>query len=290
VNPGVLWLNLGAIMDSRAKWTSASAIFLLVCCAATYVAFLSIGEDQSDQNDSPTLNLHSADRSLEFEPLYQSHQPGYALLAFGETAEATRWLVLDDDHAYFDRNGDRCLNQSDEKIPASNIQILGKNSPFSERREFVIGDVSVGDAQHHEMVVLQFRGPKGDLDSLPEEFRFLTECPNLGGNISLTMDGTKWSATPVFGKDVQDAPIIHFGGPLTVHVEEGFSSHRILRRDTELRLDLSLGAAGIGQNAFAFQDNTEIPQHIHPLVRASFANRDPSKPPVVQEYALSERC
>ena len=264
------------------KRSGLFAAILVVCC------LLAVKLSVAPTNESSKIDLRQIHRSLAAEPSYASTCPGYAAIVFGDNTADVRWLVLDDDHAYFDRDGDRQLNESDEKVTASNIQKLGENSLFSESREFVIENVHVGDIQLQRMVILQLRVATSELDSQPADLQFLARRPNLGGMIKLTMNNTKWIASPMFGTSTESAPVVHFGGPLTINVEEPFASNPVLKRDTDLRL--SLGTQGDGQNAFAFQSNTELPNHVYPEVTVVFANRDPTKPAISKTIPLKGRC
>ena len=50
-------------------------------------------------------DLSRIERKIAKEPAYQSQQPGYCLLVFGQEAKTRVWVVRDGDTLFVDRNG-----------------------------------------------------------------------------------------------------------------------------------------------------------------------------------------
>ncbi len=87
------------------------AASLLLTLAA--IALLSTPADAVD--------LRKIDRSIRREPVYQSKDPRYCLLAFGPEANVHVWLVIDGDALYVDRNGNGDLTDAGERFNPSHV-------------------------------------------------------------------------------------------------------------------------------------------------------------------------
>ncbi|MHC4398455.1 MAG: hypothetical protein ACYTG0_02110, partial [Planctomycetota bacterium] len=79
---------------------------------------LSISMTQTSGGEpAKTDRTVKTDRSIGKEPEYQSEKPEYSLLAFGPKAKTRVWVVRDGDIVYVDRNGDGDLTAADERVP-----------------------------------------------------------------------------------------------------------------------------------------------------------------------------
>src|SRR5262245_16175679 len=63
--------------------------------------------------------LSKIERVIAKEPAYQTKNPKYCLLVFGEEAKQRVWLVLDGNALYVDRNGNGDLTEPGKRVPAS---------------------------------------------------------------------------------------------------------------------------------------------------------------------------
>jgi hypothetical protein len=128
-------------------------------------------------------DLTKIDRTIAKEPIYQI-KPKYCLLIFGPEAKTRVWLVVDGNVLYVDRNGNGDLTQK------------GKRMALMEPG----GDITEPD-----------RGTKHTA---------LRVKPQKDGGIvvSMTTDGKyrQQSGHVTFAGRSQEAPIIHFNGPVSV--------------------------------------------------------------------------
>jgi hypothetical protein len=270
----------------------------LLCLGFAWLCLCPLGAVAGD--------LARIDRSVRKEPAYQSKAPLYCLLAFGPRAETRVWLVLDllsesttsrggKDLLYIDRNGDGDLTR-----PGS--RILGKKIGKRGLR-FEAGAIAEkgGKNRHVDLVV--------EVGSYVEDRRQVT--------LSMKMQGgwMQYAEDPhlAFAKRPQDAPIVHFNGPLTARLapepglhfstegkllarpdlrtREGFGVPlEALAREQPTDLRVQVGTGGLGEGTFAPVSCDAIPPDVHPRVELSFrsARRDGS--PVKVGYYLKERC
>ncbi len=247
-------------------------------------------------------DLDRIERTIAKEPHYESKQPGYVLLAFGPDAQSLVWLVVDDECVYIDRNGNRDLTDPDERLRAAEVrQLKNPDAEFEEYRIYRLGDIAASSAtrRYQQLTFRQFRRPTEKfVANTPEdrqEKATLTAYPNLAGNIAVQVNDYRQNAGPPFGRKASEAPIIHFDGPLTIHVDvdDAFVSNPILLRDgqeSELSFEISIGTPGLGTHAFAYCDYNIVPVDVHPVVKAEFVNMDRENLPIVKTFVLTERC
>lgn len=80
---------------------------------------------------SSEFDYGKIDRVILKEPDYDTKDPKYALLLFGEVAAVRVWVVLDGKTIYIDRNADGDLTDKDERFDKSadckDIAIADKN-------------------------------------------------------------------------------------------------------------------------------------------------------------------
>ena len=175
-----------------------------------------------------TTDLTKIGRVIAKEPNYRG-KPKYCLLVFGPEAKFRVWLVLDGDVLYVDRNGNGDLTETGERVLAG-------------PRGLKPGKIGKYDLQQI------WRHKDGSCD------------------MSLWLDGEKWYSrvgfdgpgSLRFADRAQDAPIIHFLGPLTLCRFEpqarSVSSHLTqepLVRGQFYNLAFSLGTPGLGNGTFA---------------------------------------
>src|SRR5262245_36000407 len=128
-------------------------------------------------------DLIKIDRTIAKEPVYQN-KPKYWLLVFGPDAKTRVWLVIDGDVLYVDRNGNGDLTEKGERMALM--------APEGE-----ITEPDCGTKHTALRVTPQKDGRK--LVSLMAEGKYRQR-----------------SGPVTFAGRSQDAPIIHFNGPVSV--------------------------------------------------------------------------
>src|SRR5436305_7966799 len=189
--------------------------------------------------DAAAADLSTIDRTIKKEPAYQA-KPKYCLLVFGPEAKARVWLVLDGDVLYVDRNGNGDLTEDGERVQLPPFKNERKDGVTDGDREVRAGTLTVGPARY-ELMLMQARLRKDPRPASPEEAEMLKligpVADRLFTGVVVTRQvngGGKAGAQPPadaqvafadhrgvlqFGGRPQDAPIVHFNGPLrmTLH-------------------------------------------------------------------------
>src|SRR5262249_17007 len=100
-------------------------------------------------------------------------------------------------------------------------------------------------------------------------------------------------AVPVSGKMPADAPVLHFHGPLTLHLLDPRGTDvldRGIRRGDSHLLRTSLCRNGLGKHAVVLSDYTAVPKDVHPVAEIEFPNKNPDKGPIRLKVTLDHRC
>jgi hypothetical protein len=169
-----------------------------------------------------SADLSKIERTIKKEPAYKD-RPKYCLLVFGPEANTKVWLVLEGDVLYVDPNGDGDLTEKGKAVrPATVRDITTPGVAFREARVFKTGPITQrgGKGPGFRLRVLQFV-PKRDLSGVSKENESIKaqilKTPDVPWvNVAMLVDGkARQSAGPAFGNGPQDAPVIHFDGPLT---------------------------------------------------------------------------
>jgi hypothetical protein len=128
-------------------------------------------------------DLTKIDRTIAKEPVYQN-KPKYCLLVFGPDAKTRIWLVVDGDVLYVDRNGNGDLTQK------------GKRMALMEAE----GEITEADrGATHTSLRLTPQKDGGIVVSLMAEGKYRQRSGHV-----------------MFARRSQEAPIIHFNGPVSV--------------------------------------------------------------------------
>lgn len=177
--------------------------------------------------DARAADLSAIKRVIVKEPAYQG-KPRYCMLVFGPEANTRIWIVRDDRHLYVDRLGAGDLTAAGVKVDADPNRIANL--------------ANIGAANRKNL----------SLYTMGNHFR-LTFGQRGGGNTQYV--GIGLMERPVWGDKAENAPIIHFDGPMAlarygpaVNVPRA-ASHG---RSTSLRL--MVGTPGLGQGTFASYD------------------------------------
>ncbi|HKA07585.1 MAG TPA: hypothetical protein VKD71_10030, partial [Gemmataceae bacterium] len=261
------------------------------------------------------------DRRIGKEPKYQSKTPRYCLPMFGPQRKHRVWLVLDGDTLYVDKNGNGDLTEKGKriKIPAFN---LSDYPAWVWERKIEVGNLSVGGLSHTGLVVSQWQYrrkavlPNDNIPSAltPQEWqehidRVWRQVPDgVVAGVSLDLDtrcyglfrDTKGQRVKVsaridrngvlaFADRPQHAPVVYFGGPLTLDLRPGEK----LRRGEEPAETLTgtetafwLGTPGLGPGTFALMAHDLVPREVHPIAEIRFPARKPGQKEVTRKYVL----
>lgn len=215
--------------------------------------------------DSPKI-----DRALKKEPAYKT-VPMYGLLLLGKEGHRRIWIVRDHDTLYVDRNGNGDLTDPGDAIPVAEEGVAGSVT-------FRISDIADAKAgrtyKNLEIHVL-----------LPSKKRMSEE------QWTLELD-TEEGCRPVGGfspkQKPQDAPVIHFGGPLQL---SGISSGLKLIRGgppTELYVGISSWSQGIAPATL--KHGKSMPDDVHPVAEIVFPTKTPDAKPNTMKVPLLQRC
>jgi hypothetical protein len=227
-------------------------------------------------------DLTKVDRTIKKEPAYQA-KPKYCLLAFGPDAKHRVWLVVDGDTLYVDRNANGDLTEAGERIKAP--AFVPSTHPLLRERSIEAGDISVGGLTHTGLVVSQAEYERGVVYGMsvnldPKCYGLFPDTNDQRVKHHSGIDGQGQLA---FGDSPQNAPVVHFGGPLTLSVrpDEKF------RRGTDHgEVSFWLGTAGLGPGTFATTYHDLLPKDRRPQVEIRFPSKEPGQLPVTWKYVL----
>jgi hypothetical protein len=176
-------------------------------------------------------DLAAIKRVIRKEPAYQG-APKYCLLVFGKEATTRIWLVFDGKNYYLDRNGDGDLTEPGEKV------VLDANA-----NGFTISQLVKRDG--------------GALSSLRVQAHSDGKFHMIFGQGSNRVQfvGIEEMDRPTWGDKPENAPIIHFDGPMSFERYGPLVSiPRGEGRSRRFSLRLMLGTPGLGKGTFASYD------------------------------------
>jgi hypothetical protein len=263
------------------------------------------------------VDLGKIERRIAKEPAYKTKTPKYCLLVFGPEAKHRVWLVLDGDTLYIDKNGNGDLTDPGESVKAPAFK-ASSHPAHARERSIALGDIAVGGLTHTELTVsqTQYRRKvdvsKGVGASTPQEWQeyldsIWRQVPdglvymvsiNLEPKCYGLFEDTKgrrvlhfaWTdrhGQLTFADRPKDAPIVHFGGPLTLRHHP---TEKLRRGNDPGKTTLCLGTPGLGAGAFVTMSFDLVPKGIHPTIEVQFPAKKRGQPPVTRKYVLKERC
>ena len=213
---------------------------------------------------TPELDLSRIPRTLAKEPVYRT-APRYCLLVLGPAAKSRVWLALDGSDLYVDRNRNGLLTDTGEKLTAKDGL-------------FTIGELVEADGKSRYTGVtlgLDRKYPTGD-------GKFLVKPFELQATVRGQYD---MFAEPIFSSKAAEAPIVHFGGPLTMRVFDP----RLVLKGQRAAFRCLIRTPGLGEQAEATVYHARIPEHVFPnlSIELPMAN---GAPPLRQTAVLKTRC
>ena len=211
------------------------------------------------------VDLANITRSIEKEPAYDTPQPGYCLMVFGEQARTRVWLVVDGRRLYVDLNGNGDLTEKGESFKSGGTGAYGQlKSSFKVKEVREAGE----DIVHKSLSFAV---------SSQDELQIVIRQPARGGS---------QAASPRLGTTAKEAPIVHFNGPPTLGRPRPIwfvPRQPPTARESQLRwLRVSIGSPGLGQGTFAQYSWKGLLGHAVTSVTidAEFSNRDPDGAPI----------
>jgi hypothetical protein len=215
---------------------------------------------------APGVNLTSIPREIAVEPKYQSGDLAFCLLVFGQKAQTRVWLVQDGNRLYIDRNGNGDLTEEGEMVEGNGL--------FHDE-----GRIREADGTEHSRLLVQ-----RFYDSRRCRVRIFVRGEHQQ-SAGFGQTRLEFAARP------QDAPILHFNGPLTF---ARYSDKVTLPRDIEGKsfrvtsLRVLLGSRGLGEGTFAgyhcsLFDHCDTPGV---TARIEYPSAHPCGPPQEEEQFL----
>ncbi len=257
--------------------------------------------------------------SLAREPAYRQ-TPFYGLLVIGPEARG-HWLVVDGESVYLDRNANGDLTEQEDRLTGTTRGLAPPNLKTADGD----GGALPAGPQVKQAAIPPTLVALGRLHGTPFSNLFLQRRPSEGTNgvpVAILTDdpGTlprphRFPAngvratlgTPLFRPPPderrggllvrvaegvltprpQDAPIMWFGGVLTLRLESAGPAF-LQRGNDPSRLFVMVGtfATGNGSRVLTLQ---EIPPGLHPVATVEFPPGAGGKP-VLAEFPLAERC
>jgi hypothetical protein len=255
------------------------------------------------------------------EPKYQSKAPRYGLLVFGPEAKTRVWVVLDlvsepgdpkgnKDALYVDRNGNGDLTEPGERVPVTmredkiTLHISFQGAEPAEITRYV-PTFKIG-------AIVEHNGKTRHSDAVVEIGEYLGRIRSC--TISVKLNGTEERKARDrllrFSKRPEDAPVIHFNGPLamylsmasgSIHVpvnyDEGESDWpppyreiKHLVRGQEMELYAEVGTPGVGAGTFLPITANIPPEDVHPVAEIEFPHKDANQPAIKIRVVLKGRC
>jgi hypothetical protein len=217
-------------------------------------------------------DLSKIDRKIGKEPAYQS-KPKYCLVVYGPEARTRVWLVLDGDVLYADRNGDGDLTAGDKRI---------RNENPIDGPVFRVGNIPARDGGDLFSLKVNM---KPELEVGNKDIHCVIWCePEKGKGFTQRTDGTFQ-----FADKSEQAPIVHFGGPLTLTILDWHrpdQPRKLVRGDKEKELSILVGTPVFGdkQEAFATVYGDRFQQCAH--VEVAFPGKEPSAKPILLKAAM----
>ena len=199
------------------------------------------------------------DRTTAKEPAYKG-KPRYCLLVFGPEVKTRIWLVVDGNTLYVDRNGNGDLTEKGNRVEGT--PLFDRPGPAGRMIgiSFGVEKLTKWDGKDVRLMVLS--SAKSDDDDVVNVFVGKEAFQN---TVAGGPDGVlKFSTRP------QDAPVIHFAGPMlmALRVEQ-----TLIRGDKPQTFQAMIGTPGLGKGTFAALNIGMVPKDIHPVAEFAFPNQ-----------------
>jgi len=243
------------------------------------------------------VDLTKIERSIAKEPAYDSKSPRYCLMVFGPDAGVKKWLVFDGATLYYDRNGNGDLTEQDERIASvhtvENVEDIGtlfvfplepisaeqfKAALANEEEEYALMETRPWAVWFVRNAAAAESAKKGRLISDEDTDRARITMPS--------GDRGSQFAQPRVAAEARSAPIVHFEGPLTLHVPS--LDKAVLHPGEETELNVELVATGLGEGTEIEILYDKVPEDAHPVVELEFAVAGGERQKL--KFTFDERC
>ncbi len=317
ISPKVIALADGVLrhMIAMKLTISAAVLFVIgVIGLATGELFRDTPEVEYVMPEMPqaragvAANLSDVDRTIHKEPDYKT-RPKYCLLVFETDASHRVWLVLDDNVLYVDRNSNGDLTEEGERVEVPAFKASG-HPAHARERSVLAGTLQVGGLTHTDLTVSQseYRQTVDTsvtdpanwqqyLDSVrhqvPDGITFLISikldprCYGLQGSNVLHSAWLDKNGHLAFADSPKDAPIVHFGGPLTTRLHPQAT---LRRGKSPESLTVYVGTPGLGPGTFVTMCHDLVPEDAFPAAQIQFLPKQPGEPVLTKTYVIKERC
>jgi hypothetical protein len=220
---------------------------------------------------APAADLAKIERAVGKEPTYGG-KPKYGLLAFGPEAKARVWLVRAGDLLYVDRNGNGDLTEAGECCKSSETRDWGGNGGVW--RVFRVGVVNADSKTPYELYLEEKDGAV-----------CITSMFESAGAVGLAQCAGHYRRGKLeLAGRAQDAPIVHFNGPLTLDACDLQPSGK---NREQSRLTIFVGTPGLGTDTFAMLRPAEKPL---PAAELSIPHQQAGKAPVRVPVEFQAGC
>lgn len=203
------------------------------------------------------------DRAIAKEPVYQTKQPEYWLLVFGPDATTRVWVVRDGDVLYVDRNGDGDLTGADERVPF-------KDGGLAQALPIAAGKTPFAITSLHTM----------------EAGRYYVRVEAEGKRLQYA------SVKPASRRE--DAPVLHFDGPLVMGLAHTDPSQQPLRRSSKpYDFSVLVTTAGPAQKEAwgpVIDHQKYVPADVHPVAEFEFVPKKAGGETIKVKAVLNLRC
>ena len=246
------------------------------------------------------IDLAKIDRPAIKLPELRSGAAQYCLLVFGPDAAKRVWLVHDGDRLYVDRNGNDDLTESGETVAADPVSSKPAKGVFY----FKAGDICDAGGTHKELNVAwinidhmkdldlqvsarlqrepKFRGCWISLDVAMPDYR----GQGIEGRVNQSATISDCHGLLEFASRVEEAPIIHFGGPWEVTLSDQDAWRA--GRKKEVYLFVGTRGVGPGTTACVAYENV-IPRDLKPKLEVTYPSTEGTTP-LIRTYELTRRC
>jgi hypothetical protein len=199
-------------------------------------------------------DLSKIDRSIAKEPAYQS-KPKYCLVVFGPEAATRVWLVLDGDTLYVDRNSNGDLTEKGKRFVLAPDEYDRKRG----QRVWQVGDIEApGDNVRYTGLQVSERSETAtDVTGLGAGHGVAVKVPMAGHRVWQGVGGFVYPHHGFrlrFAARAQDAPIIHFGGPLRMILLQPERLTAGMKIGVRYEIEARVGTPGLGKDTAALID------------------------------------
>jgi hypothetical protein len=189
-----------------------------------------------------SVDLARIPRTISKEPAYRTPEQRYCLLVLGPKALSRVWLVLDGGDLYVDRNRNGVLTETGERVAG----VEGR---------FKVGDLVEADGKsRYRNVIVGVNQRHGT-----EEEGVVVKPFELTANVRGLFE---MGAEPAFAAKPAEAPIVHFGGPLSMRVFDPL----IVQRGQRIAFRCLIRTPGLGEGAEAGLYHYGLPEEVMPVV------------------------